>query len=105
MNTCGLCGRDVSRTSRHHLIPRTRHKNKRNKRTFSRDDVRTRLVDLCRPCHRVIHHTLTEKELERDYNTVEKLLAHPEITKFIEWLKDKPDGTSVRFPPRRRGAS
>ena len=103
MRTCGLCGREVARTSRHHLIPRTRHSNKRNKRDFSREEVRTRLVDLCRPCHNVIHHTFTEKQLEREYNTVEKLLAHPEIAKFVAWLKDKPDGTAVRFPRRGKG--
>jgi hypothetical protein len=35
---------------------------------------------------------LSEKELERDWNTVERLLEHPEIKKFALWIKGKPKG-------------
>ena len=77
--------------SRHHLIPRTRHKNKRNKRTFSRREVH-RTVDLCVPCHKQIHVTIDNKELERRYNTLEALAAQPEIRKFVGWIGNKPHG-------------
>jgi hypothetical protein len=88
---CQLCGRSVRKLSRHHLIPRTRHKNKRNKRTFSRQEVH-RTVDLCVPCHKQIHATVDNKELERRYNTLEALAAHPEIRKFVGWIGNKPHG-------------
>lgn len=87
---CAICGREEKLT-RHHLIPRTRHRNKRNKREFDRVTVK-RTVGICRPCHSQIHALLTEKELERDYRTVESLRAHPEIAKFAAWIAAKPRG-------------
>ncbi|HEY3663038.1 MAG TPA: hypothetical protein VGL24_07790, partial [Chthoniobacterales bacterium] len=87
---CALCERE-ERLTRHHLIPRTRHHNRRNKRDFPRDEVRT-VVGLCRSCHSQVHQLLTEKQLEREFNTVTKLRAHPEIAKFVEWIRSKPSG-------------
>jgi hypothetical protein len=96
VSTCELCRRPNIDTTRHHLIPRTRHKNKRNKKTFDREEVRTRLAYLCRPCHKFIHTVLSEKEMESSYNTVEQLAAHPEIRKFIDWVRTKPAGLKVQ---------
>jgi hypothetical protein len=84
-----------SRLTKHHLIPRTRNENKKNKKDFTRDEVRSRLVDLCRPCHRQVHTVLTNKELERDYNTSEALRGHPDIMQFCAWLARRPAGTLV----------
>lgn len=94
IDTCALCGRE-ERLTRHHLIPRTRHHNKRNKKTFSRQEV-TRVVGLCRPCHKQVHALFTEKELERDWNSIEKLKSHPEVAAFVAWIATKPFGFSVR---------
>lgn len=58
---------------------------------FTRGQVH-HTVALCGPCHRHVHTVLTEKELERDYNTIEALSAHPEVEKFVGWIKDKPHG-------------
>ena len=87
---CAICGREETLT-RHHLIPRTRHHNKRNKREFERAVVR-QVVGICRPCHSQIHALLTEKELEREFNTNAKLKAHPGVAKFTEWVATKPRG-------------
>ncbi len=95
MPECQLCKRDVSQTTKHHLIPRTRHKNKKNKKEFSRKEVKTRIIDLCRACHSQIHVVLTNKELERDYNTLDLLSTHPEVKKFVDWIKNKPEGIKV----------
>lgn len=100
--TCELCGRAAIDLTRHHLIPRTRHKNKRNKKTFDRQEIH-RTVDLCRPCHRHIHATLDNKTLEREYNTVEALLSHPDIRRFVDWIRKKPQGT-VRRTDRSRAS-
>ena len=42
-------------------------------------------------CHSKIHSYFTEGELAKIYNTVDKLLEHEEISKFVEWIKTKPD--------------
>ncbi|HYQ92472.1 MAG TPA: hypothetical protein VES89_10465 [Candidatus Competibacteraceae bacterium] len=89
---CELCGRNVDLLTKHHLIPRTRHRNKRNRREFTREEVRTRILWLCRPCHNHIHDVLTEKELEFDYNTRQALLEQPDIRRFIDWIRRKPAG-------------
>lgn len=93
---CELCGRFVERRTRHHLIPRSRHGNKRTKRSFSREELH-RTVPLCSACHRQIHLILTEKELEREYNTVEALLSHPGISRFVRWVERKPHGVVTRY--------
>jgi hypothetical protein len=54
-----------------------------------------RTVPLCGACHRQIHRTLTEKELEREYNTVEALLSHPDILRFVGWIEHKPHGVKL----------
>jgi hypothetical protein len=95
MPFCSLCEREVEIITEHHLIPKTRHKNKKNKKMFTREEVKTSKVLLCKPCHNNIHAHLTEKELERNYNTLEKLKLHPDIAKFTNWIKNKPGDTKV----------
>lgn len=55
---------------------------------------------VCSACHRQIHKTFTEKELEQEYNTIESLLAQPEINRFVKWIENKPHGV-VRENGRR----
>src|SRR5438105_267720 len=93
---CALCHRLVSELTKHHLIPRTRHKNKKNKKDFDREEVKSRLAWLCRPCHKNVHALFSEKTLEREFPTLESLAAHPEIQKFTEWIANKPDGFRVQ---------
>jgi hypothetical protein len=97
---CAICGREETLT-RHHLIPKMRHRNKRNKREFARDEVKV-TVGICRPCHSQIHAVLSEKEIERGYRTVEALRAHPEIAKFAEWIAVKPPGFKPQMRERKR---
>ncbi|MEM7656789.1 MAG: hypothetical protein AAF399_11720 [Bacteroidota bacterium] len=82
---CELCEREVERTSRHHLIPRTLHSNKWFKKRFSREQMEE-TVDLCRDCHRQIHRFINHKELGRHYNSLEKLLSHEKVKNFVAWL-------------------
>ncbi len=81
---CGLCDRVVQRLTRHHLVPRTRHKNKRNKKTFDRQEI-----------HRTV-------DLEREHNTIETLKAHPDVERFVEWIRRKPPGAAAST--RRRAS-
>jgi hypothetical protein len=98
---CELCERAVSELTRHHLIPRTRHKSKKNKKLFDRSEVKHRILWICRACHDNIHAVLTEKELERSYNTFEQLAAHPEIRKFTDWIRTKPETMGMRVKTSR----
>ena len=86
-NRCDLCQREVKRgTTEHHLIPRAMHSNKWFKKRYSREQMR-RTVPLCRDCHRAVHNLVpSEKQLGRELNTIEALLAHPEIAKFVGWI-------------------
>ncbi|MEW6209615.1 MAG: hypothetical protein AB1631_14705 [Acidobacteriota bacterium] len=90
-----MCKREVRRTTRHHLIPRSRHKSKKKKEDLDRLELH-RVIDICLPCHRNIHAVLTERELEQTYNTVEKLIAYPQVARFLEWVRKQPD-TPIRI--------
>jgi hypothetical protein len=41
-------------------------------------------------CHQKIHATFTNRELLHTYHTFEKLLSHPEIEKFVAWVRKRP---------------
>lgn len=99
---CELCGRNVSGLTRHHLIPRTRHANKRNKRDFGRHEVKHRLAWFCRPCHNHVHALFTEKTLEREFNTLTSLAAHPDVERFVAWIRRKPAGFRPANQPSAR---
>ena len=77
---CALCGRPVPASQRdeHHLVP----KSEGGKLT----------VTLHRICHRQIHALLTESELAASYASPEALLSHPELARFVRWVRTKPDG-------------
>ena len=66
---CPICGRPYDATmDEHHLRPKC----KKGSET----------VTLHRVCHDKIHATFSEKELAKQYNTIEKLLEHEEIARF-----------------------
>ena len=55
-------------------------------------------VPLCRDCHRAIHRLIPrEKELGRNYHTIDLLLAHPEIGKFVRWVSKHGDNLGIVF--------
>ena len=72
---CGLCERPVQQTSRHHLVPR--EEGGRYGET----------VDLCQPCHSSVHRFLTNRELARQYPTVETLRAAEELQGYLSWIR------------------
>ncbi len=85
LGDCPLCGRKLvggSSVNQHHLVPRSRN---------GRDTVA-----LHRICHAAIHATLSEKELERQYNTIERLREHLQLRRFIVWVRRKPSEFWVR---------
>lgn len=92
---CELCGRPESHLTRHHLIPRKTHRNPRIRRRYPREELHRRIAMLCRPCHKTLHATLTERELAEQYHAVEALREHPELAKFIAWVRRQPPGRRI----------
>ncbi len=87
---CPLCDRVIPNSQRdaHHLIP----KSKGGRQTQY----------LHRICHRQIHALFTETELVKQFNSVEALLAHPDIQRFVAWVKTKPTDLMERTRKSQR---
>ena len=90
LETCPLCERPIPPDQRdaHHLVPKSKG---------GRDTE-----VLHRICHRQIHALLTETELGRDYASVDALLAHPQIARFVAWVRTKPPGFAERTRKSQR---
>lgn len=86
--TCALCGRTMrDGTTAHHLIPRRCHRVSWFRARYSREELQ-RTVPLCLDCHRAVHRFIPDgKELGRDFATLERLAAHPEIARFLTWVR------------------
>lgn len=74
--TCPICNREIAPPANlHHLIP------------VSRGGGGTPTVLLHQVCHNKIHSLFTEKELARNFNTIEKLLANEDMQQFIRFIR------------------
>ena len=87
--TCWLCTRPVGdKIEYHHSIPKSRG---------------GRVTEPVHPiCHRTLHRTLTNKQLEAIGADVAKLRADPEIARFIAWIANKP--ADFHAPTHKRRA-
>lgn len=74
-------------TTEHHLIPRTLHSNKWFRKRYAREQM-NQTISVCRDCHRAIHRFIPcEKDLGRNYASVEALLSHPKVGSFVAWVR------------------
>ncbi len=89
MKVCPLCEREIppDQESRHHLVPKLRGGSKGP------------IAILHRVCHTKIHSLFSETDLARQYHTIDLLLEHKEIRKFVNWVKRRP--ISYRSSNRR----
>lgn len=90
---CPLCLRPIPKgaaRSRHHLVPKLK------------GGKRGETVLLHAICHKEIHAALTEAELARNFETIEKLRDHPRIAKFVAWVVKRPPEFNSRVPGKRR---
>ena len=87
---CPICEREIpsAQMDAHHLIPRS----KGGKETQY----------LHRICHRQIHALFTETELAKRLNSADAIRQHPQMHRFIEWVKNKPDGFYERVAKSSR---
>ena len=84
--SCQLCGSEVDYLNFHHLIPRTLHSNKRFEKEYDKMFMRNHGIWICKAhCHKQIHEFISEKEMGNTFNTLDKLLSHPEVSKYVEW--------------------
>ena len=82
---CELCGREKPLTF-HHLIPQKNHNKPRFRKRYTKQEMRTRGIYICRPCHSGLHDLLDEKELGEKYTTLEDLLAHEGVARHVAWV-------------------
>ena len=80
---CPFCERTGAKKTKHHLVP----KSKGGKETLSS----------CRDCHAAIHACFSHKELEREYNTREKLLTRETFRKMVAFIRKQDPGGKVRI--------
>lgn len=93
---CPICGRDLSDSwDKHHLRPKT---------FGGKDTIRIHKI-----CHRKIHSVFTERELDKYYHTVERILENEHMQKFVKWVSkkdpeyyEKTKDTNERKRKRRR---
>lgn len=88
--TCELCGREHVRLTVHHLTPRIQGR----RRGMALDELPT--AQLCGPCHKYVHSTFTNAELERDFPTLDALRAHEGVARFVKWVQKQPASKGVR---------
>ena len=90
---CPLCLRPIPEDvpqSQHHLIPR------------AKGGKGSATVLLHNICHKEIHATLSESELARTFNTVDKLREHPRLATFLDWVAKRPPEFISRVPKRQK---
>lgn len=81
---CPICNRNVGgEMQSHHLLPRTFRT--RTKGVHDKDNR----VLIHKICHQKIHATFAEADLYNYYHTTDRIITHPEMIKFIKWIKKK----------------
>jgi 5-methylcytosine-specific restriction enzyme A len=83
---CALCGREVSFVTKHHLIPKS--------------EGGQEVVELCVPCHKTLHSFFSNTTLLKELHTIEKLRQHPDIARYLKWVRRQPD-TSIQVRASR----
>ena len=78
-SNCELCGREAVILRKHHLVPKQK-KGKNKPDNF---------IDTCVPCSKQIHALFTNKELKREYYSLERLKSSKKIQKWIKWVRKK----------------
>jgi flagellar biosynthesis regulator FlbT len=75
---------------------------------FSRHHLKTRKVDrhdvekVCNACHKTIHALFTNRQLAKELNTVEALLANPEFAKALTFIRKQSPTARTRVALSRQ---
>ncbi len=87
---CALCGRTIppqARSSLHHLTPKLK------------GGTHLGTARLHQICHSAIHARYTEAEIARRLSDPASLREDPELSRFVAWVRTKPD--DFHAPTRR----
>lgn len=87
---CELCLRKVDQYTIHHLIPR------------SRDGAGEEVTTLCKACHGMIHSLFSNRQLASDLFTLDQLKRHPEMRRFIRWVRKQDPNKRVKIQPKNQ---
>ena len=87
---CALCERQTPALTEHHLIPKSQGR----RRGTPIAALPTTL--LCPACHKFLHQTFSNAELAGEYSTVEALTNHPEVGRFLHWVRKQPPSKGIR---------
>ncbi len=81
MNLCPLCQREIPPhlESKHHLTPKLK------------GGKHGPVAILHSVCHSKIHSLFSESELARHFSSIDSLRSHPDIAKFIRWIRKRPE--------------
>lgn len=87
---CPICKRDVPNEyqEKHHLVPKCR----KGKET----------ITLCCNCGDMLHKIFTNKELEKEYNSLDKILSKREVKNWIKWVSKKNHSFSVCMKSKKK---
>eukprot|EP01062_Namystynia_karyoxenos_P081414 TRINITY_DN8953_c0_g1_i1.p1 TRINITY_DN8953_c0_g1~~TRINITY_DN8953_c0_g1_i1.p1 ORF type:complete len:242 (+),score=97.30 TRINITY_DN8953_c0_g1_i1:87-728(+) len=86
---CELCERELPLT-RHHVIPKTTHDyylSGAGRKVGLTKEMCMHTIPVCRPCHNAIHGVRNHRELAEDHRDRDTLLAIPELSKFVAWVR------------------
>jgi len=88
-HVCPLCARACPRTllTRHHI----------KTRKIDKHDVEL----ICRDCHKTIHALFDNRQVAREFNSVDALLANADFAKALAFIRKQPPGSSVRVRSAR----
>lgn len=89
--SCPICNREMIdgvSINDHHLIPKT-FKGKES-------------ITLHKICHRMIHANISTRELKNYYHTIERLLEHEDIIKFVKWVQTKNPEFNIRVKENKK---
>ncbi len=85
---CWLCARPLGRRVEwHHPVPKSRGGRE--------------VVPLHPICHRAIHASFSNAELERGLGSAAALRDHPALASFLRWIAGKPPDFHARTAGRR----
>ena len=84
--TCELCRRQVPRRliTQHHVKPK------------SEGGKHSHKTPLCKPCHKQVHATFSNKQLARLYDDLEALLSAESLQPFLKWIVKQKAGRNFR---------
>lgn len=91
MKICVMCDREVKVLTRHHLVPRSRGGSKKE------------VILVCLSCKDMLHRLFNNKELERELNTLDKIMKDSAVQKYIRWIKkQKREHVNMKLKKKKR---